>query len=50
VPLNLQVTQVLKIGSQRVIIGGGVCYYADAPQGGPEGFGARFIVTFLCPQ
>jgi hypothetical protein len=50
VPLNLQVSQVLKIGDQRVSIGGGIRYYADAPQGGPEGFGARLIVTFLFPE
>jgi hypothetical protein len=50
VPLNFTVTQLLKIGDQPLSIGGGVRYYADAPKGGPEGFGARLIVTFLFPQ
>lgn len=50
VPLNFTVTQLLKIGDQPLSLGGGVRYYADAPQGGPEGFGARLIVTFLFPE
>jgi len=50
VPVNFQVTQLLRIGDQPISIGGGVRYWADAPKGGPEGLGARLIVTFLFPQ
>ena len=49
-PLNFTVTQLLKIGGQPLSLGGGVRYYADAPKGGPEGFGARLIMTFLFPE
>lgn len=49
VPLNLTVTKLLKIGDQPVSVGGGVRYWLDSPEGGPEGFGARLIVTLLYP-
>lgn len=49
VPLNLQVSQLLKIGKQPVSIGlGGRCY-AEKPDGGPD-WGLRFSVTFLFPK
>jgi hypothetical protein len=49
-PVNLTVTQLLKIGNQRVSVGGGVRYWADSPTGAPEGWGARLILTFLFPK
>ena len=50
VPINLQVSKLIKIGSQPVSIGGGVRYWADSPTSGPEGFGARLTLTFLFPR
>lgn len=50
VPLNLIATKVTKLGANTVSIGGGVPYWADAPSNGPEGWGARAIVTFLFPK
>ncbi|WP_205589679.1 transporter [Chachezhania antarctica] len=50
VPVNFMVSKVTKIGSQPVSIGGGARYYADSTPNGPDGWGARFIVTFLYPK
>ena len=49
VPANFVVSQLLKIGDQPVQIFGGVRYYLDKPDGGPE-WGLRFGMTFLFPQ
>jgi hypothetical protein len=49
VPLNLAVTRVMKIGEQRISVGGGVRWYAEAPAGGPD-WGLRLIVTLLYPK
>src|SRR6266699_2490230 len=48
VPLNFQVSQILKIGKQPISIGVGGRYYADSPRYGPD-WGVRFIVTLLYP-
>jgi hypothetical protein len=29
---------------------GGVRYWADTPEGGPDGWGARLVVTYLFPK
>jgi len=50
VPVNLTVTKVMKIGSQIVSVGGGVTYWAEAPENGPEGFGVRLLFTFIFPK
>ena len=33
-----------------ISLGGGVRYWADAPENGPDGWAARAIVTFLFPK
>ncbi|HSA78005.1 MAG TPA: hypothetical protein VLG72_04000 [Nitrospirota bacterium] len=43
---RLQVTQILKIGSQPLSVQFGYRHYADAPTGGPD-WGLRFTLTFL---
>jgi hypothetical protein len=50
VPINLGVNQLLSLGGQRVQIGGGLRYWAAAPDGGPEGLGARVNLVFLFPR
>lgn len=50
VPVNVIVSQLLKVGKLPVQIGAGVRYWADSPDNGPEGWGARFAVTFLLPK
>jgi hypothetical protein len=49
-PVNLQVTQLLKIGDQRVSVGGGMRYWVDSPSEGPEDLGFRLVFTLLFPQ
>lgn len=49
VPINAGVNQLLTVGGQRVQIGAGLRYYAEAPGNGPEGWGARINLVFLFP-
>ena len=49
VPVNLGYSKVTKIGTQLVSYQGGVRYYADAPDGGPD-WGVRFVFTLLYPK
>lgn len=49
VPINLTVSKLTKIGDQPISVGGGVRYWAESPDGGPEGIGARAVLTFLFP-
>jgi hypothetical protein len=48
VPLNLSVSQLIKLGKLPVSLAVGVKYYAEAPTGGPD-WGVRFVVTPLFP-
>jgi hypothetical protein len=50
IPLNFSITKVTKIGGQMISYGAGVTYWAEAPTGGPNGWGARFILTFIFPK
>ena len=49
VPVNLLVSQLIKIGGQPVSVFAGVRYYLETPDGGPE-WGLRFGLTFLFPK
>jgi hypothetical protein len=49
-PINFTVTQLMKIGKLPVQVGGGIRYWADSPDHGPEGWGARLQLTFLFPK
>ena len=49
IPLNLQISQILKIGKQPISIGVGGSWYADSPRYGPD-WGLRFIITLLYPE
>jgi hypothetical protein len=48
-PVNLVVSQLLKIGSQPIQLDLGGLYYADGTDGGPE-WGLRFNVVLLFPK
>lgn len=50
VPINAMVGQVVKVGKLPVQFTLGARYWAEAPQDGPDGFGARFQVTLLFPK
>ncbi len=47
VPLNLEATQVFEIFDQFFSVGGGVRYWAEESDDGPEGFGARIVVSVI---
>ena len=49
VPINVSVSQLVKLGPQPIQLSLGGRYYADRPQGGPD-WGIRFTVTFLFPK
>jgi hypothetical protein len=49
VPINVSVTQLLKIGGQPLTVQLGYRYYAEAPTNGPS-WGLRFAVTLLFPK
>lgn len=50
VPVNFIATKMSRIGNQMVSWGGGVRYYADSTDTGPDGWGARLMLTFLFPK
>jgi hypothetical protein len=50
VPVNALVTKVVKFGGQLTSIGGGVRYWADSPESGPEGWALRLQLTLLYPR
>lgn len=49
-PLAFSVVNVTKIDRQLMSVGGGVRYWAESPDGGPHGWGFRFVVTLLFPK
>jgi hypothetical protein len=49
VPINLSVSQILKLGKQPVSIQLGGRYYAEGPSGHPN-WGLRLVFTLLYPQ
>lgn len=49
VPVNVSVSKLVSIGSQKLSLQTGVRYYADGPDGGPN-WGLKFAVTFLFPK
>lgn len=50
VPINMGVNQLFVVGSQRVQLGLGARYWAEAPKNGAEGWGLRVNVVFLFPK
>lgn len=50
VPINLTVGQIFKVGPQILQFTVGARYWAEAPENGPEGWGARAQLTLLFPK
>jgi hypothetical protein len=50
VPINFGVYQLIKIGGIPLQLGGGVRYWADSADNGPEDWGFRLKLTFLFPK
>ena len=49
-PVNFMVSKVTRFGKQLVSVQGGVRYYLESTDGGPEGLGLRFAITLLFPK
>lgn len=49
-PLNLQLNKVALWGTQSVQYGAGIRYWADSPDGTPDGFGFRLNLVLLFPK
>ncbi|MEW5733321.1 MAG: transporter [Thermodesulfobacteriota bacterium] len=49
-PLIASVSKLLKIGRRHLSLSGGLRYWLESPESGPEGLGLRFGVTFLFPK
>lgn len=49
-PVNVFASKVLKFGGQLVQVGGGLRYWVEEADGGPEGLGLRFNLVFLFPK
>jgi hypothetical protein len=49
VPINVSVSQLVKVADQPISLQLGGRYYAEAVDGGPD-WGLRFVVTFLFPK
>lgn len=50
VPINAMITKMMKFGNQNVSIGGGIRYWVENPDAGPEGWGIRLQMTLLFPK
>jgi hypothetical protein len=50
VPVNAMVSKLVKFGDQPVSLFAGARYWAEAPEGGPRGFGFRVGLTLLFPK
>jgi hypothetical protein len=50
VPVNAVASKLVRIGPLPVSLAGGIRYWAESPDGGPDDWGARFAVTFLFPR
>lgn len=50
VPINFTVTKVTQIGNQIVSVGGGIRYWAQSTDEGPEGLSLRLQFTLLFPK
>ncbi len=50
VPINFQVSKLVKFGKQPVNLTAGARYWATAPENVPDGWGFRVAMTFLFPK
>jgi hypothetical protein len=50
VPFNFVVSKLVVIDKQPISLAAGVRYWAESPENGPDGFGARTAITFLFPR
>lgn len=43
-------SKVMKPSTQTASVGGGLRYWAESPDAGPHGWGAKAVVTLLFPK
>jgi hypothetical protein len=46
VPINFTVSKLVKMDKQPISLTAGLRYWAESPDNGPDGFGARVGITF----
>jgi hypothetical protein len=49
VPINVGANQLMKVGNQIMQVGGGLRYWAESSEFGPEGWGVRLNIIFVFP-
>jgi hypothetical protein len=49
VPINFGANQLMKVGNQIMQVGGGLRYWAESSEMGPEGWGIRLNIIFVFP-
>ena len=49
-PVNFTIAKVVSLGRQKMSVSGGVRYWLDSTEGGPEGIGFRLMFTLLFPK
>jgi hypothetical protein len=50
VPINVILSQIVKVGPQLIQLRAGVRYWVDSAPSDPEGWGAKLVVVFLFPR
>jgi hypothetical protein len=50
VPINLMIAKLIVIDKHPISFTAGLRYWAETPEGGPEGLGFRTAITFLFPK
>jgi hypothetical protein len=50
VPLNATISKLARLGKMPVQFKGGLRYWADSPESGPEGVGFKLGIVFLLPK
>jgi hypothetical protein len=50
IPVNFMVSKLVRFDKQMVSFQGGVRFWVESTDGGPEGVGLRFAVTLLFPK
>jgi hypothetical protein len=50
VPVNVGASKLVKLGNLPVSLQGGIGYWAQSPDAGPEGFRFRLQATFVLPK
>ena len=50
VPVNVNASKLTRFSTQLVSLGGGLRYWVDGPDSGPEGLGLRITDTLQFPR